>query len=85
MNNRSFGYGWWICSILPLFLLLLESGCSEKGTACTPGATQQCFCTSGKKGAQTCDDNGSKWGKCTCSQVQDAKPDAPFDYGLTGC
>lgn len=37
------------------------------GQACMPNDTKECICPGGAKGAQTCADDGTMWGKCTCT------------------
>jgi hypothetical protein len=36
------------------------------GSVCEAGASRGCACTSGQMGAQSCDDDGSRWGACVC-------------------
>jgi hypothetical protein len=72
------------CTRLPVIIpaLLLFLGCSDDGPdpICDNGATQECVCTTGEKGAQTCVD-GLSWGPCQCDPrdagVDGAAPDAP--------
>jgi hypothetical protein len=43
------------------------TGCGgDKTGTCVPGATQQCACTDGRTGAQTCDGSGT-WDVCQCT------------------
>ena len=34
---------------------------------CTPGSTQACDCSPTERGVQICNDEGSKFGPCTCT------------------
>jgi len=65
---------WWALW-LGLVCLMSLMGClggaqggggSGGGTVCEAGATRGCACTTGQMGAQTCDDDGSRWGTCGC-------------------
>lgn len=50
--------------------VLLIVACSQRaeiGSVCLPGATQQCACTDGRTGAQSCSVNGDLWNGCYCS------------------
>jgi hypothetical protein len=42
-------------------------GCSKE-SVCAAGSTQQCVCADGARGAQSCSDEGDKWGSCACSK-----------------
>ncbi|MBK8257745.1 MAG: hypothetical protein IPK82_34385 [Polyangiaceae bacterium] len=43
-------------------------GCSKE-PVCDAGATQQCLCTDGAHGAQSCADDGSRWEACACAKA----------------
>ncbi|MFO0588142.1 MAG: biopolymer transporter ExbD [Polyangiaceae bacterium] len=55
-----------IWSIVLVALAFGLGACSEN-KVCAPGATQQCFCTDGSKGAQSCAADGRRWEACACS------------------
>ena len=48
--------------MLPLVVLLaiVATSCKKKDT-CSPGARQDCSCTGGGKGTQTCASDGKAW------------------------
>ena len=49
-------------------VVFMMFGCSDDSTSksCTPGQTQQCYCSGGAKGAQSCLGDGSGWNSCDC-------------------
>lgn len=49
--------------------LVIACGSSD---VCVPGVTHACICTSGAAGAQTCNDEGTGYGACGCTGLQDA-------------
>jgi hypothetical protein len=57
---------------LVVWALLLVAGCGssspsrDAGTACTPGVSDACTCSTGAIGAQICAANGSGYGPCDC-------------------
>jgi hypothetical protein len=53
---------------------LIIGGC-EAQKACTPGATQSCYCSGGAVGVQVCDGAGQKWGACGGCVTMDAGVD----------
>ena len=62
---------------------MVGAGCTNtppeivvEGTACSPGATQECLCGPGQVGVQVCEDEGLAWGTCDCQ--------APPDGGAEG-
>lgn len=55
---------------------------SDETTICESGRTVECPCPNGGKGAQTCSDDGSKWGSCQCADV---KPPVPTMTPSQGC
>lgn len=73
-----------------LFMAGCTAGCTAGGVdatvsaRCAPGATQRCACANGASGAQVCDDDGARWGDCTCVGGEDAGPQPTVDAGL-GC
>jgi len=66
------------------FVAMAFSGCSgDEDRVCDPGATQPCTCTSGFKGAQSCEPSGKAWGSCVCDKDKDAGTDQTVrDAGL---
>lgn len=70
-------------TILLVAFTLGIAACSTE-RVCAPGSTQQCMCTDGAKGAQSCASDGEQWGACTCSKgaaaqgtAQVLTPDTP--------
>jgi len=60
-----------------LAIALTVAGCGSDATSgervCAPGKVEECACVGGlTKGAQTCEDDGSAWGKCECPGAQPA-------------
>jgi len=55
---------------------LALSGCGNPSpSTCAPGETQECYCSGGGTGVQTCSSSGSSWGACVgCSST--GSPDA---------
>ena len=74
-----------VCLFSTLLLTLLAIGCESRtptSKGCTPGATVACACQDGRNGAQTCVDDGSRFGTCRCSDPvaqQDAYADTSAD------
>ena len=65
-----------------LFLILVGMiflGCTidtVKGKdVCVPNTTQECMCSGGISGSQTCSEDGSEWEKCTCLDISDDPDD----------
>jgi len=56
-----------VCLALALVAFGCDSGTDEGAgsNVCDPGITQECVCPGGN-GAQSCNDDGSGWGDCTC-------------------
>jgi hypothetical protein len=56
-----------LLSLIASFCLVVV-GCGDdgSGSVCEPGETQECTCTDGSDGAQSCEDDGSGWGECEC-------------------
>ncbi|MCA9668051.1 MAG: hypothetical protein KC503_20775 [Myxococcales bacterium] len=50
---------------------------------CEPGAAQGCYCSARQTGAQTCSDDGMRWGACDCS-VAPPSPPPPAQSGAPG-
>ena len=63
--------------VIAALLLLLAAGCQAKKD-CTPGEQQDCRCSGGGEGFQTCSEDGSEWGECDCS-TGDAGTDTDSD------
>lgn len=52
--------------LLSVLLAILASAMNcGPSQICEPGATQQCVCAAGN-GSQSCKNDGSGWGECTC-------------------
>jgi hypothetical protein len=72
---------WWMA------WLGIVSACAPEmpSRACSPGATQSCLCVDGRMGAQSCDDQGTRWGACSCQPLPippaDAGPEPPTCSG----
>jgi hypothetical protein len=77
-----YAVGWVLKTLLGkarhLLLALMLFGCGSNpagepfvatGSACTANDTKECACPGMTKGAQTCLDDGSGWGKCICSET----------------
>jgi hypothetical protein len=56
-----------------LVLLALVAGCSTEIPKCVPGSQQECGCSGGAMGAQSCAANGT-FGTCVCSIPDAALP-----------
>jgi len=54
-----------LCVALPALSSAL-AGCGGD-QVCSPGATQECVCPTGKSAAQVCREDGSGWKSCRCS------------------
>lgn len=64
---------------LSVVVALLAAGCGDDGKCdagapaatsdaiCEAGKSEACACEDGTMGAQTCADDGAKWGACACS------------------
>ncbi|MBN2718979.1 MAG: hypothetical protein JXX14_24240 [Deltaproteobacteria bacterium] len=55
---------------------MLQTGCEDE---CDPGATQECLCTAGQSGVQTCSQDGSTWEQCHCSTENYTDSDSDSD------
>lgn len=60
-------------TLVGLFLVLTACGSADDSKdlfgsrVCVPGATQECACPGGAKGAQACNDDGSGFAACDCA------------------
>ena len=50
------------------------AGCPTD-SVCEPGETQDCVCTDGRDGAQSCAEDGESWGECACTGDDDTTGD----------
>ena len=74
----------WIVGFVGAGALFALQGCADDDKACVPGSTQVCVCPGGGSGAQTCADEGNKWGPCQgCKADADAGPDHKAADGPT--
>jgi nitroreductase len=65
---------------LPLIILATAlCACTQPSPpACAPGAVQECACGGGlPAGTQTCSDDGTRWGACTCKEPAAPAPPEP--------
>ncbi|MCP4677831.1 MAG: hypothetical protein GY854_20395 [Deltaproteobacteria bacterium] len=75
-----------ICFTLMLTGTISIVSCDDQsGTAvCDPGATQECYTSSGIKGVQECLFDGSGWGSCTNPSGSDSDSDGDSDGDADG-
>jgi hypothetical protein len=73
-------------------LLMVPLSCDSE-PVCEPGRVVECPCEDGGEGAQTCMDDGSKWGECDCGSgfggpfgttTGGYDPDWCVDHSLSG-
>ena len=64
-----------------VFCLMFGTSCAEPPTpTCRADATQPCLCIGLRTGVQTCEDDGTRWGACSCDEADgDADADADAD------
>jgi len=65
---------------------LCFSACGDDAPRiCSPGATQQCFCSGNTTGAQSCTASGTGWEACNCGQVTTPPPGPDATTDGAGC
>ena len=61
--------------------------CGGQEFVCEDGAMQECSCSNGNGGEQTCEEGGLRWGACDCNTPDgdaDGDTDADFDSDADG-
>lgn len=76
---------WWRTASLCALVVVAQVGCGDSPSprVCSPGRSEACACTSGLRGAQTCNAGGTAYGECVCGSGLDGGP-TPSDGAPPG-